>query len=297
LDTAVFAGPLRLDSFFFSLSPRAMEDGSITDASLGYRYTEKFSGELRLRRSEETKNEEFDNTDASLNAIHSTIYEVFFFPFEWNPDISGARLRLGIGAYYYDEALKEKGFFDMAVLNSLGKASLNSYTNDFSLRIVGPLVDTGFVWRKSDWFGVSLSGGVVPIFYARTNQDVSIVPLMSPVRADYSQNTFGSPYLYADLSLIVLRYASVSIAYDYTRLKYNVLDFTYDGSGFTWDTPGRTVTLQSLRLEGALRIPLGADIHAEIGGGCIFDSVKIDSGSAVHTNKNYITVSGKKFIF
>jgi hypothetical protein len=294
---AVFADSSGLDSLFFSLSPKVMEDGSITDVSFGYRYTEDFAGELRLRKTTETKNEEFEGAEASLNAVSSTVYEAFFLPFELNTDVSGLRLRLGPGLYYYDETLKEKGFFDMAALASLGKASLNSYTNDFSMRLAGPLIDAGFAWHESDWFGISLSGGAVPIFYARTNQDVSITPLMSPERAEYSKSTSGSPYLYADISLVFFEYLSASLVCDYTRLKYNVLDFTYDGSDFAWYTPRRTVTLQSFRLEADLRIPLGAGIYLEIGGGRIFDSAKLDSGSELRTRKNYVTVSGRKFNF
>jgi hypothetical protein len=274
-----------------------MEDGSITDVSFGYRYTEDFAGELRLRKSEETKNEEFGNVEASLNAVRSTVYEVFLLPFELRSDISGVLLRLGAGLYYYDETLKEKGFFDMAALSAMGKASVNSYTNDFSLRLTGPLIEAGFAWSEPDWFGISVSGGASPVFFAGTKQKVSIVPLMSPERAEYSRNSSGSPYLYADLSLHIFRYISVSCVCDYTRLKYKILDFTYDGSNFIWYTPDREVTAQSFRLEGALRIPLGAGMYAEIGGGRIFDSVKLDSGSAVRTDTNYITVSGRKFNF
>jgi len=301
-----------LGRFSFSLSTMIMDDGSILDGGIGMVYTGSFSGELRARQTKTEKNEEFEGVDDSLNAVNQVIYEVFLLPFEYAPLLTPRiKLWFGIGGYYSDEALKEKGFFNMPELVALGKEQVNSYTNDFSLRVLGPVIDAGFSYRGSDWFKASLSVGIVPVFGTWAKQNVSIVPLLDPGKADYSQKHWGSPYLYADLSGIIsipdFRVLArkeglspsgwklwFSLVYDYSRLRYEILDFIFDEntSDWSWYTPEREVVTQSFKIEGALLIPLGA-MHLQIGGGRIFDSMTVDSGSLLRSGKNYLNISGK----
>ncbi|MDR0784577.1 MAG: hypothetical protein LBE74_01665, partial [Treponema sp.] len=72
-------------NFSFSLSPKVLKDGSITDISLGYQYAaSNATGNLRLRFSNATKNEPLDEmVPDSLNAIEDSTFAVFLTPFEY----------------------------------------------------------------------------------------------------------------------------------------------------------------------------------------------------------------------
>jgi hypothetical protein len=71
--------------------------------------------------------------------------------------------RVGGGLYYEYDHLAEKGFFNMPELEALGKERVNSYDNDFSMHLVGPLVDAGLSYRAS-WISAGFSAGVVPVY-------------------------------------------------------------------------------------------------------------------------------------
>jgi len=303
------------EKFSFFLNNKIMDDGSIQELGLGMGYTGDFSGELRVRRTKTEKNEEFGNAEDSLNAANSEIYEVFFYPLKYSlVNTPSARIWAGIGAYYYDETLKEKGFFNMAWLETLTPPMerVNSYKNNFSMRVLGPILNAGVILRDSNWFSVSLSVGVVPVFATWARQKVSIVPLMDPNRVDHSQNNSGSPYLYCDLSAMVSlpRLSELfskgatpsdwkigfSFLFDYTRLQFDVIDFRHDGSGFNWYIPEKKAVTRSFKLEGTLLIPIEG-MHLEIGLGRMFDSVKIDSGASIRNDRNYFSISGKLIRF
>jgi hypothetical protein len=306
---------ITLGRFSFFLTNKIMEDGSIIDGGISLNYTDAFSGELQIRRTRTEKNEEFEGVEDSLNAVKQETIEVFLLPLEYDflQSSASGRIWLGIGGYYYDEALNEKGFFNMPELEYLGAERVNSYTNNFSLRVLGPVLKAGFVFRGSEWFRGFLSGGAVPVFATWAKQDVTIVPLLDPGRADYSQNHWGSPYLYGDLSAIISlpdfkalarKQGTVpsnwklwfSLLYDYSRLQYEILDFEFVGNKFNWYTPERTVAAQSFKIEGALLIPMGG-AHLQIGAGRMFDSMTVDSGSLLRTEKNYLNISGKVIPF
>jgi len=301
---------ISIGRFSFFMAAKILEDGSIQDGGISWNYSDSFSGELRGRWARTEKNEEFEGVQDSLNAASQETVEIFLLPLEYAPfSTDEVKLWAGIGGYYYNEKLKEKGFFNMIELDLLGLEKVNSYKNEFSMNMLGPLIDLGFTYRGSKWFKASLSGGISPIFATWAKQSVSIIPLLEPDNADYSQNHFGSPYIYMDLSgticlpkitaMIKKQSAEpsdwkawVSLLYDYSRLQYEVLDFIYDGNKFSWYTPEQTVKNQSFKLEGALMIPLGA-MYFQIGAGRIFDSITADSGSALKHEKNYLILSGR----
>jgi hypothetical protein len=71
---------LGIGSFSFSLSPKIMKDGSITDINLGLAYTKAWPGEIRSRNTAVSKNEELQDVVDSLNAVSENIFEVFSCP-------------------------------------------------------------------------------------------------------------------------------------------------------------------------------------------------------------------------
>jgi hypothetical protein len=267
-------------------SSKILKDGSATDAGLGYAYTERFAGELRFRFSGESKNEQFDETvPDSLNAMTKNAFALFFAPLEYffvkDPN---TQFHAGAGAYYQYETLSEKGYFNMPALEALGKEKINSFSNDFSTHALGPNIEAGFT-RKTAWLDVSVRGGVVPVFWLHTDQKMRIDPLMEPNYADYSKNTWGSPFVYGDLSTIFFKYISLTLWYDFSRLKYPIIDFD---SNLQWYNPERTVASQSVKLEASLLIPLPSSVYTQIGYGHAFDAVRLDSGEPARNGRHYL---------
>ncbi|MDR1030958.1 MAG: hypothetical protein LBL76_08830 [Treponema sp.] len=140
----------------------------------------------------------------------------------------------------------------MPALEALGKERVNSFSNDFTTHSVGPTITLGFNYQ-SEWFSAVVNGGVVPIFYLRAHQDIKITPLMDPHSADYSQETSGGPYFYADLTVTLFKYASLALLYDCSTLDYQVINFD---DQFKWFTPESKTISQSLKLEVCAFIPL-----------------------------------------
>ncbi|MDR1059584.1 MAG: hypothetical protein LBL43_08535 [Treponema sp.] len=286
------------DRIFFSLTPRLIEDGSILDSSLGFRYTRRLAGELRFRRTESSLNEEFEGVKDSLNAINSSIYEFYLLPLEYYARSSALEFRGGLGAYFYNESLKEKGFFNMPELEQLSppRERVNSYTNDFSLRILGPLVQGSLSWIPSEWFRFVLQAGVAPVFGAWVDQTTTIEPLLDPRRMEHSQRKLGSPYVFTEFSAVVVKYLYLAAFWDFYRFRYDWLDMDYDGTGFVWVYGEREVVSSSVKLEANILIPLGRDMCAQVGYGHIFETIRAASAPAERTNKHYFTVSGKKLL-
>jgi hypothetical protein len=264
LSVTIFAQNQRFDisRFSFSLTPKVLKDGSITDFTLGYEYTENYSGELRLRFSNEAKNEQFaENVSDSLNAVDENRLEVFLMPFEYLLlKRQHIELQMGVGVYYEYEVLKEKGYFNMPELDVLGKEKVNSFSNDFSIHVLGPDIRIGFTYL-GNWLNLSVHGGIVPVFYLNTHQKMEIVPLLEPNYADYDKKTWGTPYFYADAGFIFFKYLSFAFLYDISCLNYKVVDFD---DNLNWYNPERMVVSQSLKLEAALLIPLQGTVYTQM---------------------------------
>lgn len=280
-----------LGNLSFSLSPKVLKDGSITDVSFGYTYAPHSAGLLRLRFSNTSENEQFDETvPDSLNASESSAFEVFLTPFEYAfLNKERIQLKVGGGVYYEYYTLTEKGFFDMPVLETLDKERVNSFSNDLTRHNIGPNIALGFNYQ-SEWFTLTINAGAVPIFYLNARQDMGITPLMDPHNADYSQDTSGGPYLYADITAVLFKYASLALLYDYSALDYQVIDFD---DQFKWRTPESKVVSQSLKLEVCALLPLGGAIYTQIGYGHTFDSTQVNSAPLVESGKDYLILTMK----
>lgn len=294
IPAGAFAQDQRFDfgRFSFFSSPKILKDGSITDMGLGYAYTERFAGELRLRFSGESKNERFDETvPDSLNAMSKNAFALFLSPLEYffvkSPR---TRFQAGAGVYYHYETLSENGYFNMPALEALGREKINSFSNKFSTHTLGPNIEAGLT-RGAAWMDLSLRGGLIPVFWLHTNQTMRIDPLMGPDYADYSKNTWGSPYVYADITIILFKFISLALLYDFSRLTYQVIDFNGE---LQWYKPERTVVSQSVKLEASLLIPLSSPVYTQIGYGYTFDSVQLDSGDPVRSGRHYVIFAMNK---
>jgi hypothetical protein len=281
---------LATGNFSFSLSPKILEDGSITDIGLGLDYADKLRGELRFLYTITSKNEELTGVADSLNAVNENIFEVFFLPIEYAfVKTSYSRVWLGGGLYYEYDKLAEKGFFNMPVLEAIGLERVNSYTNDFSMHIIGPLIDAG-VDYDTDWLNTSLSVGIVPLFFLHAAQTMSIVPLLEPNYADYTQDTTGGPYFYARLDSVFFKYVNLVFLYDVAQLRYESIDFD---DNLAWIHPESTVLTRSLKIEASLLLPLGG-MSFQSGYGYTFESTRFDSASPVDSNRQYLILTARK---
>jgi len=279
-------------NIFFSVSPRILEHGSITDVNLGYRYTEKFSGKLHFRFSNEDKNEEFNigGVEDSLNALSEKSYEFFLLPFEvifLKNTI--ANLQAGAGIYYNYNKLSEKGYFNMPTLENLGKERVNSYTNEFSMHTLGPVLEAGFS-GKAEYFGISGNVGIVPFFYFHTDQKMGMIPLLDPHYADNSQDNVGSPYFYTDITIIIYKYFSFDFLYDFTRLEYQTIDFD---DNLNWYNPVQTAYTNSFKCEAALLLPVMSAVQAKIGVGYSWKSIQLDTASPIWNRQLYFVFDAK----
>ncbi|MDR2418975.1 MAG: hypothetical protein LBD79_07965 [Treponema sp.] len=281
---------LSIDNFSFSLSPKILEDGSIIDIGVGLDYTDRLRGELRVRNTMSSKNEEIAGVADSLNAVNEHIFEAFFLPLEYSfVKSSGARLWAGAGVYYEYDKLTEKGFFNMPELEDLGRERVNAYNNDFAMHIIGPLIDAG-VDFNTNWLNTTLSAGIVPVFFLTAVQEMRIVPLLEPHHANYTQHTWGSPYFYARLDSTFFKYVNLVLLYDAAQLRYQYIDFD---DNLHWITPESAVFTQSLKIEASLLLPLDG-MSFQVGYGYTFDSMRVDSAPPIDGNRQYIILSVRK---
>jgi hypothetical protein len=281
---------LNLGRFGFTLSPKVLEDGSIIAFSMSYRYTEKFAGELRLRYTSESYNERlYEELEESLVTTDNMIFETFFLPVEYHffrsPKVKFA---LGGGLYYEYNTVNQKGYFNKTALPQ----PLNMYSNDFSMHVLGPLLDASFACR-SDWFYSSLSAGIVPVFFLQRDQSLMINPTMGAAPFEYSQKTSGSPYFYADLSVILLKYLSLSLLYEYSKLDYDVISFDTSGN---WAAMEQEPVSHTVNFEISLLLPLGS-INAQIGYGHMLNLVVMDAASPAENGKHYFILGVKRIGF
>jgi hypothetical protein len=117
-----------------------------------------------------------------------------------------------------------------------------------------------------------------------------MIPLLDPHYADYSQNTWGSPYFYMRLDSVFFKYVNLVFLYDVAQLRYQSIDFD---ENLDWIHPESTVLTQSLKIETSLLLPLGG-MSFQIGYGYTFDSTRFDSAPPVEGNRQYIILTARK---
>jgi hypothetical protein len=288
-------GESGLSRLFFSMSPKLLENGSMTDIALGYDYNDFWTSELRFRFTKESWYEPLDEEfESSLKAVDDSNYEFFLLPAEYffRRDLA-ADLWAGAGAYYNYHPLKEEGYFNWPDLELLlGKSPVNAYANDFSMHVIGPLISGGISYRW-DKVRFSASAGVVPVYFYQANQKVGMDPLMEPESFEYSQRKMGSPYIFGDLSVLLFNILSLSAYYDFTSMNYDVIDFTLnDDLEFVWQTPEASVLSHTVKFEAALNIPLGGFV-IQIGYGRFLVSTQVNSDDPVLTDKQYFLINGQ----
>jgi len=273
----------------FFMDTKIMIDGSIFNIGLGLNYSKNLGGEIRGQFEKTARNEEVEGVDDSLIAINETVYEIYLLPVQYRSTIyNNFQWRAGAGLYYEYQKSKQKGFIDMPELELLGRERVNSYTDDFSLHLFGPLAEVG-LYYKAELLKANLSGGVIPVYYLTASEKQRMFPLYDT--AEHSQNTWGSPYFFLGLDSILFKYVGLAAKYNYAKLKYEAIDFD---SNFSPIFPVRSVVSQSLMFEVSGIFPFkGIGMGLQIGYGYMLSFYTLDSNDPVKTNKNYFILSGK----
>jgi hypothetical protein len=144
------------------------------------------------------------------------------------------------------------------------------------------------------FFHVSLHGGIVPVFFLSAKEKFGIIPLLGYKKVEHSQTTWGSPYFYLGLDAVIYKYINIGFYYNYSRIKYESIDYNYDENyKVTWEYPETAVTGHSFNIEASVLIPLGGDMRFQIGYGYTFDTLIINSWE-ITDNKQYIILGAKK---
>jgi hypothetical protein len=273
-----------------SLDTDILEDGSQLDFSLGYWYTRSTEGEIRLRYAKESYNDGMYGLEESLIASDEHTFEIFLLPFRYRFfNNSPLSFNAAAGLYYDLNALDQHGYFNRG---DLGDDSLNIYRNDFSMHMLGPLVEAGLRFQTQP-VDIRLKAGVVPIFYLRRDQSLQMKPFMGDKYFDHSQDTSGSPYFYGELAGIFFRFLSLSLLYEFARIKYDVIGI----DGNEWTTPEDELVTHSLKAEASLLLPLGGSLYFQAGYGHSFDAIMLNSSTPVDEHGNYFIVGAKKLAF
>jgi len=277
--------------FIFNLSTKPMKDGPITEVGIGYKYTERAYGELRYRSTKISMNEKLEDVADSLNATEEDIMEFFLLPYQFSfVNTDTTKIQAGPGIFYQYDKLHEKGFFDMPVLETMGKERVNSFENDFSMHILGLLID-GSLSNKSRYVDISLSAGIVPYFMLISSQNQKLFPLL-PENAKYDQTTFGSPYCYARLEITLFKYLNAALLLDYMKLDYKSIDFD---DSLNWINPQKATDALSFKTEVSLLLPIAENVSGQIGIGYCIDYLTIDKNEPVKSDKVYVIfTTGKK---
>jgi len=288
---------LDLGNASFFLDTKTMQDGSIVNIGFGLNYSDVWGGEVRGQIEKTSANEELDDPSISdsLIATNETVYELFFLPIQYRSVINkNLKWQIGAGLHYEYQESKQKGYidFDMPAPEGSSFTRLNSYTDDFSMHVFGPLIDVGIKF-DAEKFSIGFSGGIVPVYFLSTSEKQRMFPLFDTV--NHSQETVGSPYFYLGLESVLFKYLGLSAKYNYAQLKYEVIDLDFDQTTnkFTPIFPENTVISQSLMFEASVLIPVGG-MYIQIGYGYMMNFYTLNDGNPVSGNKHYLILSGRK---
>jgi hypothetical protein len=289
---------LDLGNTSFFLDTKVLEAGSITDVGFGLNYNDVWGGKINGRFTKTSKNDELEDNDVadSLIANKETIFEMFLLPIQYrSTNFRNFKWFAGFGLNYEYQNSNQKGYIDMPVLDTLGFAQVNSYADDFSMHLFGPLIDVAVKYH-TEWFSIDFSGGVVPIYFLSSTEKQRMFPLFDTIT--HSQKTWGSPYFYVGLDSILFKYINLAMKYNYTQLKYEVIDLDFDENTFKFFPifPESTVVSQSLMFEISALIPLGS-MGFRLGYGYMLNFYTLDYGNPISEGKHYLILSGKKLNF
>jgi hypothetical protein len=190
------------------------------------------------------------------------------------------------GLYYEYNKRTESGFFPGFRTSPLN--SYSSYSSSFSAHYAGPVLDAAAGW-KTDRLSLSVSAGIVPVFYFSADRSMKISPEMDPAEFSFSQSAWGGPYGYAGLACGFFNMVSLSLGYEVTALDYRIINLQDDWS--EWITPEQEALSQTFEIEVILSVPLGSANFLSLGYGYRINTVTLD-GIQTAPNKSHCFILG-----
>jgi len=280
--------------YYFSLTPKVLEDGIQNDYAFGIFYTDakKIAAEVRFRSVKISENDLVWDIDDSLLTREQQIYELFLLPLNYYfLRKAGFTLRAGAGLYYNYSKMNEKGYFnDSSLYEPAGPDTYNAYGNEFTGLALGPILDVGLSWQKGIFY-TSFSSGVVPVLYLNQKQHWKLSPLIDPPTYDVSSDSMTGPYYYLNLDIALnFAYASLffSLFHEYSRLSYTAAGFDDNGAWTNFDVTEEFRVL-SLELSLLFNLKGAGGFKPQIGYGRTFEE---DS-----KGKGYLVIGIRKFMF
>ena len=280
-----------LDRLSFTIQPKIpIDDGSLSDYGIGFRYTDRIAGEIRLNITEKKTNEKFSGIDNSLNVVAHSEWKLFFIPFQYSfvknekTDFSA-----GLGGYYYRENLDENGYFELASLDT----PVNAYTNRFFMNLGGPIIETEFSHAFSRFFRLAARAEVVPFGFYNAEQTVDIIPLFASNFSNafsHSQSNSGAVFFHGKLTTTFFDLVDISAAYTGSFMSLDVVDFDAD---YNVLVSGKDSYSQIIQIEGTLNFKVDV-FNVNIGIGGLFNAVYLDSKLATENKRLYFVFGGKK---
>jgi len=286
--------------FSFSLQPKIpTDDGSLSDYSIGVRYTDRISSEIRLNITEKRLNEKFTGIEDSLNVVVNSEMKWFFMPLQFAFTRSEQiHFSAGLGVYYYRQKLDENGYFIMTSLDT----PVNAYINNFSMNLVGPIIEAKFAGAFAEKkFSISAEVELAPIAYLNAKQTVDILPLFASNLSNdfsielsnpfsHSQSYWDALYFHGKLTMSFFNIVDISGIYNGSFHTFDAIDFDSDYNVFVSSKKSYS---QNIQIEGSVRIHLDpVDINFGIGG--VFSSVYLDSTLTTEGKRLYFVFGGKK---
>jgi len=287
------AAGFNLKNFFFTFTPKILEDGTQNDFLFGlfYNEEEKFSGEFRFRTIKtSTSFDKIWEISDSMSATKNDTYELFLLPFNFRfLKFDNFHVRAGFGAYFNYNKSGVQGYFnDSSLYTPAGSDRYNAYIYDFTGYAIGAMLDLDITIRwKFLYF--SFSGGVVPVSYFHQETSLKLSPFMTPPSFSVTGTNASGPYYYLKFNAGINFFDYVTLFFslfnEYSRLIYKSISIDDKGA---WAAVEIMEDYKTFALEVSLLINLNASgLMPLIGYGRTFN----DDNSG----ENYFMLGVKKF--
>jgi len=286
-----------LENVSFEVMPKILGDGFILDIGLGIQYNDFWGGELRFSHTKQTKTikDDLDNLGGmgieAMTLDDVSRYEFFLLPALYRWKINDKFSITGGGGFYYDYGQSfNRGYWISGFDDSywIGSVNVNASTH-----LIGPLIDVRFLFI-SKFINSNLKFGIVPIYYGYMELGMREFPMVTPPFTKIPQSVFSSPYLYAGMDFVILKYLNVLLYYDYFRQEQRFISSTYDSTGrHKWIYPDIIVVSHHLMFEISALIPMRDNTSIQLGLGLIRD-YWITDGNPLEADSNYFIFSVRK---
>jgi hypothetical protein len=279
-----------LSKVSFSVASQPEQDGSNLAANLGYRFSDRFSSGIYVKRlmTAETDELAIETATKSQNLSRSDVTEIFILPAEFNLGILGQRgIDVGAGIYVSAGAVRDVGFFKIPT-------GTNSYDSANSFTFYGPLL-TLETDIKAGFLDLTPRISLVPFFMFSSEQSLEIDPLLAAEgkgSIKYSSN--GIPYVAVSAEAKLFNLFGVDLAYEMSRQNARIInapDSAYGGSHSGWWGKEALLTSSTFRVIGNVLLTLSNGSFIKLGYGQRITTTLQEGESAISISKSIFNIA------